>query len=29
MACHRWCHSNKKLSQELFLHVARENWKQY
>ena len=28
-ACHMWCHSNKKLSQELFLHVAISNWKQY
>lgn len=27
--CHEWAHKNKTLSQELFLHVARENWKQY
>ena len=27
--CHEWAHKNKALSQELFLHVARENWKQY
>jgi len=28
-ACHSWCHANKKLSKELFLHVAISNWKQY
>lgn len=27
--CHSWVHKNKALSKELFLHVARENWKQY
>lgn len=28
-SCHDWCHKNKALSQELFLHVARSNWKEY
>ena len=28
-SCHEFCHKNKALSKELFLHVARENWKQY
>lgn len=28
-ACHCWCHAHKKLSQELLLHVARENWMKY
>lgn len=27
--CHLWAHRNKSLSQELFLHVAMDNWKQY
>jgi len=28
-ACRQWAHKNKALSQELFLHVARENWMKY
>jgi len=28
-SCHEFCHKNKALSKELFLHVARDNWKQY
>lgn len=28
-SCHEWCHSHKAISKEMFLHVARENWKQY
>ena len=28
-SCHQWAHKNKVLSQELFLHVARENWRNY
>lgn len=28
-SCHTWCHKNKNLSKELFLHIARENWEKY
>lgn len=28
-SCHEWAHKNKANSRELFLHVARANWKQY
>jgi len=28
-SCHEWCHAHKANSQELFLHVARKNWKDF
>ena len=28
-ACHMWCHSNKRISQQRYEHIARNNWKRY